>query len=167
MLGSLKDGNFACDNTIYPNVLEAYKKGEKICYAREISVDSIIKNGKKILTTQFGYDEDELTTPTEIFDAYKIAYTEDLKTNVWYVDIEELASHGITLHIPDSTLRLIAAKAYKLHTGARSLSAIFDEVLEPEINAIVDQLDEGSVKTATIEVAEEEMVKRLERCHGN
>ena len=79
----------------------------------------------------------------------------------------ELETVGIALNIPESTLKLIASKAYKLHTGARSLSAIFDEALEPEINAIVDQLDEGNIGSVTIEVAEEEMVKRLERYHGN
>ena len=79
----------------------------------------------------------------------------------------ELSALGITLNIPESTLRLIAAKAHKLHTGARSLEAIFNEALEPEINAIVDRLDEGNTSEITINVDEKEMVKRLERYHGD
>lgn len=79
----------------------------------------------------------------------------------------ELSSRGITLNIPESTLRLIASKAYKLQTGARSLAAIFNEALEPELNTIVDRLDEGNTSEITINVDEKEIVKRLERYHGD
>lgn len=77
-----------------------------------------------------------------------------------------LAKSGINLTISEANLRMIANKAYKLNTGARSLRAIFDATIDNEINDIVDALDNGEEPATNIEIPESVMVKRLERYYG-
>lgn len=80
---------------------------------------------------------------------------------------KRLETLGINLNIPESTLKLLAKKAYSLNTGARSLNAIFENAFEPEINGVVDKIDNGEAVTdLKLDIPEETLVKRLERING-
>ena len=60
----------------------------------------------------------------------------------------------------------MASKAFSLKKGARSLKGVFHEAISPEIDHIVDELDEGNIATTDYEVADEVIVKRLGTYHG-
>ena len=84
-----------------------------------------------------------------------------------YVRVKEgLASkRNIDLQIAEEALKYIAKVAYGLKKGGRGLTGVFNDVIQPEIDSIVDEIDEGNIITGGYEVPYEQVVKRLERYH--
>ncbi len=98
-------------------------------------------------------------------DLYKILTT--ALSSPYRVYERTLSSQNIKLTVPESGLRAMASKAYKMQCGARSLRSVFDFAVVPEIDRIIDKLDDGTnPENSEAIVSEEQIVKRLEHYHG-
>ena len=97
-------------------------------------------------------------------DLYKIFKESNSSPYVKHMNI--LKAKGITLNISDESLKYMSRKALSLKKGARSLRGIFDIAIAPEINHIVDEMDENNIETSSYDVSDEAVVKRLEKYHG-
>lgn len=77
-----------------------------------------------------------------------------------------LESHGITLDIPESVLRLMVDKSFALKAGARSLEGIFNVSVMPEMDEIMDAIDAGDVKRKSFTINERDVINRLKQYNG-
>lgn len=94
-------------------------------------------------------------------DLYKIMTTSASSDLVIYKNL--LKSKGITLEIPESALRFLTHEAIKLETGARALKGLLSDMIAPEIDRVVDMLDQGVAEELTYKPAAEELIKRLKK----
>ena len=94
-------------------------------------------------------------------DLYKIITTSASSDLVIYKSL--LKSKGITLEIPESALRFLTHEAIKLETGARALKGLLNDMIAPEIDRVVDMLDQGISEEIVYKPEAEELIKRLKK----
>lgn len=94
-------------------------------------------------------------------DLYKIITTSASSDLVIYKSL--LKSKGITLEIPESALRFLTHEAIKLETGARALKGLLNDMIAPEIDHVVDMLDQGISEEIIYKPEAEELIKRLKK----
>lgn len=94
-------------------------------------------------------------------DLYKIITTSASSDLVIYKNL--LKNKGITLEIPESALRFLAREAVKLETGARALKGLLNDMIAPEIDRVVDMLDQGTSEETIYKPKAEELIKRLKK----
>ena len=92
---------------------------------------------------------------------YKIITTSASSDLVIYKSL--LKSKGITLEIPESALRFLTHEAIKLETGARALKGLLNDMIAPEIDHVVDMLDQGISEEIIYKPEAEELIKRLKK----
>ena len=74
-----------------------------------------------------------------------------------------MKSKGITLKIPESALKFLTHEAIKLGTGARALKGLLNDMIVPEIDHVVDMLDQGISEEIVYKPKAEELIKRLKK----
>ena len=138
---------------------ESTKKDNKVYYTNE----DFIKFG---IPSEFMGRQDLCIPLRELNkeDLYRVL-TESI-ASPYVVQKKVLESKGIKLNISEDILKYMVDKAYSLQKGARSLKGIFGIAIAPEINRIVDQIDEGLLKTKSFDVDIENAVKRLKLYNG-
>ncbi|MCI5703161.1 MAG: AAA family ATPase [Erysipelotrichaceae bacterium] len=94
-------------------------------------------------------------------DLYKIITTSASSDLVIYKSL--LKSKGITLEIPELALRFLTHEAIKLETGARALKGLLNDMIAPEIDHVVDMLDQGISEEIIYKPEAEELIKRLKK----